>query len=76
MYVNIEKTNARGVFMLAFFRRIFSIVLSFIVGFVTYPVSYIPSKLDVDFAIKISLPGVIAAQSIEEGSANLEIPKI
>ena len=37
--------------MLAFFRRIFSIVLSFIVGFVTYPVSYIPSKLDVDFDI-------------------------
>ena len=33
-------------------------------------------RLDVDFAIKISLPGVIAAQSIEEGSANLEIPKI
>lgn len=37
--------------MLAFFRRIFSIVLSFIVGFVTYPVSYIPSKLDIDFDI-------------------------
>ena len=33
-------------------------------------------KLDVDFAIKISLPGVIAAQSIENGGNNLEIPEI
>lgn len=33
-------------------------------------------KLDVDFAIRISLPGVIAAQSIENGGNNLDIPKI
>lgn len=32
--------------------------------------------LDVDFAIKMSLPGIIASQSAEQGGANLEIPNI
>ena len=31
---------------------------------------------DVDFAIKISLPGIIAAESAEKGGVLLEIPKI
>ena len=32
--------------------------------------------LDVDFAIKMSLPGIIASQSAEQNGANLEIPNI
>lgn len=32
--------------------------------------------LDVDFAIKMSLPGIIASQSAEQNGANLEIPVI
>lgn len=32
--------------------------------------------LDVDFAIKMSLPGIIASQSAEQGGVNLEIPEI
>ena len=32
--------------------------------------------LDVDFAIKMSLPGIIASQSAEQNGANLEIPDI
>ncbi|MCQ2471250.1 MAG: Gfo/Idh/MocA family oxidoreductase [Clostridia bacterium] len=32
--------------------------------------------LDVDFAIKMSLPGIIASQSAEQNGINLEIPKI
>ena len=35
-----------------------------------------PVPLDVDFAIRISLPGVIAAESIAKGGMTLEIPKI
>lgn len=31
---------------------------------------------DVDFAIKISLPGIIAAESCEQGGINLKIPEI
>ncbi len=33
-------------------------------------------KLDVDFAIKMSLPGIIASKSAEQNGANLEIPLI
>lgn len=32
--------------------------------------------LDVDFAIKMSLPGILASQSAEQNGANLEIPDI
>ena len=32
--------------------------------------------LDVDFAINMSLPGIIASQSAEQNGVNLEIPKI
>ncbi|MBP9989114.1 MAG: hypothetical protein KBT46_06405, partial [Ruminococcus sp.] len=32
--------------------------------------------LDVDFAIKMSLPGIIASQSAEQNGVNLEIPDI
>ena len=32
--------------------------------------------LDVDFAIKMSLPGIVASQSAEQNGANLEIPNI
>lgn len=35
-----------------------------------------PVILDVDFAINISLPGIVAEQSIKAGGALLEIPKI
>ena len=37
--------------MLAFLRRIFSIVLSFIFGFAAYPISYLPCLNDSDFDI-------------------------
>lgn len=37
--------------MFAFLRKVFSIVLSFILGFATYPVSYLPCIKDSDFTV-------------------------
>lgn len=47
-----------------------------ILDFVNCVLNDTPVPLDVDFAIRISLPGVIAAESIAKGGMTLEIPKI
>ncbi len=47
--------------MFAFFRKVFSIVLSFILGFVTYPVSYLPGLNDSDFGIET---GVFSEEAV------------
>ena len=57
----VYRKEMRGVSMFTFLRKAFSIVLSFIIGFVSYPASYLPCLNDSDFSIET---GVFSEEAV------------